>query len=166
MSSSSSVLGERKYVCVNYLYPLHFISHYHLPPVKPFVKATNMNTYLHFASHHPRHLKMNIPYGQFLRIKRNATNASDFHSFSQKMQQFLRQGYPKGIVDSSTSRAATRDPVDLFKDREHDERTQLHAAFDYTPHTKSVIGILRKHWHLVADIPRCEIFPSISFKRT
>lgn len=28
---------------------------------KPFVKATDMNSYLHFVSHHPRHLFTNIP---------------------------------------------------------------------------------------------------------
>lgn len=42
--------------------------------VKPYVKKTDMNTYLLFSSFHPRHLRSNIPLGQFLRIKRNSTN--------------------------------------------------------------------------------------------
>lgn len=32
--------------------------------VKPFVKPTDRNPYLHFGSFHPRHLRINIPYGQ------------------------------------------------------------------------------------------------------
>lgn len=83
-----------------------------------------MNTYLHFKSHHPRHLKANIPYWQFLRIKQNATDPSEFRSFSQKLyHQFLRRGYLDGIVASAIKRAALRDREDLFQDKRKEDRT-------------------------------------------
>lgn len=41
--------------------------------VKPFRKSTDMNTYLHFESFHPSHLRKNLLYGQFL-------NEKEFHT--------------------------------------------------------------------------------------
>lgn len=66
--------------------------------VKAFVKKTDMNTYLHFQSHHPRHLRANIPYSQFLRIKRNATDQTEYHYSSLRLHHhFLRRGHPMGL---------------------------------------------------------------------
>lgn len=41
--------------------------------VRPYKKSTDKNTYLHFKSFHPLHLRSNLPFGQFLRFKRNST---------------------------------------------------------------------------------------------
>lgn len=114
--------------------------------VKPFVKKNDMNTYLHFQSHHPRHLRANIPYCQFLHIKRNATDQTQFQHSSRIMHhQFLRKGYPNGIVAMARMRVEQRDWEDLFKDRPQEDRRCLHAAFDYTPYIRPVINSLKKH---------------------
>lgn len=69
-----------------------------------------MNSYLHFLSYHPHHLRVNIPYGQFLRIKRNSTNIKDYRQHSSRLaQQFLDRGYPYGIVQAASRRAEERD---------------------------------------------------------
>lgn len=46
--------------------------------VEPYNKPTDKNNYLHFHTFHSRQLKINIPYGQFLRLKRNATKDKDY----------------------------------------------------------------------------------------
>ena len=44
---------------------------------KLYKKETYRNAYLHYKSYHPSKLKENIPYGQFIRIKRICTNNND-----------------------------------------------------------------------------------------
>ena len=44
---------------------------------KLYKKETDRNAYLHYKSYHPSKLKENIPYGQFIRIKRICTNNND-----------------------------------------------------------------------------------------
>lgn len=43
-----------------------------------FQKETAANTLLYATSHHPHWVKNGIPVGQFLRIKRNCSKASDY----------------------------------------------------------------------------------------
>lgn len=55
--------SESSELCVNFVDSRVFITEQQTLAVKPFVKPTDKNSYLHFASYHPRHLRMNIPYG-------------------------------------------------------------------------------------------------------
>ncbi|KAJ1151578.1 hypothetical protein NDU88_004358 [Pleurodeles waltl] len=42
-------------------------------------KPTDRNSLLLYNSHHPKSLRDNLPFGQFLRIRRNCSDADDFH---------------------------------------------------------------------------------------
>lgn len=96
--------------------------------IRPYVKITDVNTYLHFSSHHTRHLKTNIPHGQFLRIKCNTRASQDNHSsVDRSYQQFLDRGNPRGIVQDAVGRVVIRDRDSLFQDKHEDNRTHLHA---------------------------------------
>lgn len=59
--------------------------------VRPFVKPTDKNNYLHFKSFHKHQLKENIPYGQLLRIKRNSTHHRDYLFHSERLKGQLLQ---------------------------------------------------------------------------
>lgn len=134
--------------------------------IKPFVKATDMNSYLHFSSHHPRHLRTNIPYGKFLRVKRNSTDSEDYKSHSLRLsQQFVDRGYPSDIVKAACQRADLRDRSSLFARRESNQQTRFHWAMEFFPHSREVLQILKKHWHLLYEGPGCESFPEIGYQK-
>lgn len=108
----------------------------HTLAVKPFVKATDMNTYLHFSSYHPRHPWTNISHGQFLRLKRNSTEMKDFKQHSEQLcYQFLKRGYPKGVIQSAVAKGADRDRSSLFDTKEQSMDQPLYAALEFTPQT-------------------------------
>ena len=63
---------------------------------KLYKKETDWNAYLHYKSYHPCKLKENIPYGQFLRIKRICTNNNDAEdSMNGLKSNFTQWGYPE-----------------------------------------------------------------------
>lgn len=37
---------------------------------------------------------------------------------------------------------------------------------DFTPRTSTVLQILKKHWHIIVEIPGCESFPLVGFRKT
>ena len=43
-----------------------------------YEKPTACNNLLHFSSFHPRHLRTNLPFGQFLRSRRNCSELTDY----------------------------------------------------------------------------------------
>lgn len=64
-----------------------------------FKKPTDRRQYLRFDSYHPHSQKKNIPYGQFLRIKRICTDDRDFLKHAHDMStDFLKRGYPPALV--------------------------------------------------------------------
>lgn len=78
-----------------------------------FVKPTARNTLLHYESYHPTIQKNSIPFGEFLRVRRNCTNIRDFDIKAETMKKkFLMRGYPKKVIRDSYKRAR-------FYDRQH-----------------------------------------------
>lgn len=103
--------------------------------------------------------------GNFL-DKRNATEVNDFKEHSEHMfHQFLKRGYPKGVIQSAVTRATERDCNSLFEDKQQSTNKQLCVALDFTPQTNRVIEILKIHWHIISEIPGCDVFPQIGFKK-
>lgn len=97
------------------------------------MKPTDKNTYLHFGLFHSRHLRTNIPYGQFLRIKRNSTTIEDFSSHKRRLQkQFIARGYPEGIVNVAARRAESKPRTELFVEQRKVTQRMLSWALDYT----------------------------------
>lgn len=126
-----------------------------------------MNTYLHFRSFHPHHLRSNIPYGQFLRVKRNSSSEQDYRTHSQQLcLQFSERQYPRVIVQNALQRASTRDCSTLFERWKNDQRPGISWSLDYTPRTRGIVQIIRRHWHIISEIPGCETFPTVGYKRT
>lgn len=54
----------------------------------------------------------------------------------------------------------------MFIRRPSIQQTRLHWAVEFSPHSRDVIQILRKHWHLLYDIPGCDKFPETGYRRT
>lgn len=136
--------------------------------VKPYVKPTDKNNYLHFGSLHRIQLRLNIPYGQFLRLKRNVSRDSDFRKHAECLNaQFLARGYPEGIVKSAKQRANQRPRESLFLQWKPEVVSkQLWWALDYTPRAPAILGIIRKHWYLLKDVLGCQNFPQVGLRKT
>ncbi|XP_069499168.1 uncharacterized protein [Ambystoma mexicanum] len=74
--------------------------------VKPYNKTTDKNSLLHFNSHHAKHLKNNLPFGQFLRLKRNSSLKDDFaRSADVLTNKLLAKGYPPRVIRNASKRA-------------------------------------------------------------
>ena len=84
-----------------------------------FVKPTNKQLYLDFASNHPTHCKEGIPYSQSIRVvERCATPKDrDFH-LTQLQLKLEERGYPSEKVKSQFEKAKEKDRKELiFKER-------------------------------------------------
>lgn len=122
-----------------------------------YKKVVDRNTYLHFKSFNSQTLRQNIPYGQFLHIRRNSTNLEQFKKYSSKMQEdFIQRGYPVNLVSDAAEKARLRDRLELLQLKEPSETFKgITAAIDYTPQSFEIKSIIHKHWHLVNDILGC-----------
>ena len=66
-------------------------------------EPTDTHNYLHYLSAHPRHYKDNIPFSQFLRVRRLCSQ--DFKARCLEMTQHLwERDYPTDIITSALQR--------------------------------------------------------------
>ncbi|KAJ1172432.1 hypothetical protein NDU88_004279 [Pleurodeles waltl] len=71
-----------------------------------YYKPTDCNTLLQFQSFHPRSLRENLPVGQFLRLRRNCTELTDYKKHAQQVTNKLRaRGYPDHLLRRADKRA-------------------------------------------------------------
>ncbi|KAM8930720.1 LOW QUALITY PROTEIN: uncharacterized protein RCH25_006654 [Pelodytes ibericus] len=78
-------------------------------------KPTAGNTILHYTSCHPEHVTRNIPYGEFLRARRNCTSIIEFENQAEALRKrFADRGYPSNIVNKAYIRAKHRDRHSLI----------------------------------------------------
>ncbi|XP_069483099.1 uncharacterized protein [Ambystoma mexicanum] len=74
-------------------------------------KPTIKNTLLNFSSFHPQALKENLPFGQFLRIRRNCTTLPEYDRHGKDRENCLKtRGYPAAIIRKArkTARSTNR----------------------------------------------------------
>ncbi|XP_078506116.1 uncharacterized protein LOC144763946 [Lissotriton helveticus] len=119
-------------------------------------KATACNSILHYESAHPRHVIENIPYGEMIRMRRNCSTDDSFqHSIQETEKSFLERGYPKKTLEKANkkvqnvSRTSTLTP----KSRPSNTSRPLSFTTQYSDQSSTIFNIIRKHWHLIADIP-------------
>lgn len=125
-----------------------------------------INNYLHFGSFHRHQLKTNIPYGQLLRLKRNSTSFMDYQEHVKRLTgAFLAWGYPSGMINEAVRRAWEHPRDTLFKPKD-ESQTRLWWALDYTPRASAIIHIVKKHWHILREIPGCKEPPQVGLRKT
>ena len=67
-----------------------------------YTKPTDAHNYLHYRSAHPSHVKNNIPYSQFLRLRRLCSQEEDFVARCTDMTNHLKcRGYPSNIISKA-----------------------------------------------------------------
>ncbi|XP_078504586.1 uncharacterized protein LOC144763140 [Lissotriton helveticus] len=86
---------------------------------KLYCKTTAGNTLLHAESGHPSTLIRSIPYGEFLRARRNCSTESDFNTECECMtRRFLERGYDSNVIKQTQVKAANFKQSELLWRRE------------------------------------------------
>ena len=79
-----------------------------------FYKETNTHDYLRYDSHHPEHVKKNIPFVLAKRILVFTTRECDIQKNLKDLRTWLtRCGYPQSVIDKGIHNAAIQGPAPL-----------------------------------------------------
>jgi len=97
-----------------------------------FIKPTASLSYLHRNSCHPFHIFLSLPYGEFIRVRRNCSDLASYDKFAEIiLDAFLRRGYDRDSLSRARNQARSL------------SRNQLLATYDnlhtnpVKPHTFS-----------------------------
>ncbi|XP_078509911.1 uncharacterized protein LOC144769621 [Lissotriton helveticus] len=137
--------------------------------VELFTKPTDRNTMLHFTSNHPPCQVNNIPFGQFLRLKRNCTTIQDFDKHAVALKsKFIDRGYPKRMVRHAYKRAKYYDRESLLKNKEKKDTNPQPIIFvtNFNQVSNKLKNIINRNWHSINNkqqerLPK----PMFSFRR-
>ena len=135
-------------------------------------KETATNAILHAESHHPENLVWSIPYGEFLRIKRNCSEENEFKRHSNETRERLvKRKYPGKILDKCYSRALTKSRNDALQRAERKtENEKIRLITDYNVEARNLKKILLKNWNILKLDPTLKDIigsePSITYRKT
>ena len=143
-----------------------------------YIKPTSSLSYLHRSSCHPAHVFKSLPYGEFLRARRNCSQLESFDRFSSILKEaFINRGYDSDELDLALTKARNLDRKTLLKPKEtpssetnvtlndtiiHDiSSSSTQSSYDFPkpresriilthhPDNKKFINIVRKNWDLI-----------------
>ncbi len=137
--------------------------------VELYTKPTDTHNYLHYDSAHAQNCKNAIPYGQFLRVKRNCTIDADFQQNSKKIQGYFEaRNYPKHIVHDAYKRCHTLPRANTLTNWNKATNKKLVMVMDFHPMSPPIIQILRSHWSMLQKSEHSDMFispPVIAYRR-
>ncbi|XP_053571499.1 uncharacterized protein LOC128661246 [Bombina bombina] len=114
-------------------------------------KKNATNSILHANSSHPNHLKRGIPYGQFLRLRRNCSSLSKFDIHAQQMKErFLQRGYSNKCLKKSLwkARKMSRDDL-LYGERIKTKGNQIRFISMYNDQWNNIRLAMKRNWHIL-----------------
>ena len=120
---------EYSKVSVNFLDIITYISNGRINSTL-YVKPTDTHSYLDYKSCHPQSNKSSIPYSQFLQIRRNTTEWTEFIRHSVKLYiDFSQYGYPHKLVNSSLHRANKCTQLEVLSNSRNPDSTKDNTSF-------------------------------------
>ena len=82
---------------------------------KLHIKPTSSLSYLHRTSSHPTHVFQSLPYGEFLRVRRNCTHLDTFDHYAEVLlQAFIKRGYDRASLIRARDQARSKDRTSLL----------------------------------------------------
>ena len=127
-----------------------------------FIKPTSSLAYLQRTSCHPIHVFLSLPYGEFLRTRRNSTDNSSYdHSAKIILDAFVDRGYDAATLTQAMLKARET-PRSYFLDRyttgqgnqqsspPADFPRQFYLVLQYHARTRQVRDIIRSNWGLLS----------------
>ncbi|XP_078524891.1 vomeronasal type-2 receptor 1-like [Lissotriton helveticus] len=115
-------------------------------------KPTSRTCLLRYDSFHPRNLRTNLPYGQFLRLRRNCTQIKDYKTQAQDLKKKLQQRrYPEKIIDVAMKRARNNNREALLENKipPDEASTRPICVTTYSSSTNEVSKLMNKHWRIL-----------------
>lgn len=125
------------------------------------------NSLLRFDSHHPRSLRENLPFGQFLRVRRNCSNIPDFRRKAKDLSMKLKvRRYPNNLVRTSMKRAANNHREALLEPPVvKPPLDRLVCVTTYNTSSSKIQKMIRKRWRILNSSGETIPLPLFSFKR-
>ncbi|XP_078510443.1 uncharacterized protein LOC144770079 [Lissotriton helveticus] len=132
-----------------------------------YSKPTDRNKSLMFSSNHPRNLRENLPYGQFLRVRRNCTFKEDFQYHSANLTSKLcNRGYPKKLVKSCMKRAQWTPRETTLERKIKPALKRQVCVTTFCPNANHLKKVIKQNWHLVKDLDESLVdMPLFAFKK-
>ena len=132
---------------------------------KVYHKPTDAYMYLHYTSCHPRHVKNNIPFGQYSRIRRICTFTEDFETQSKELtKRLLARGYPHKLLRESFNKAAllTRDEL-LEEKNATDSNNQVILTTTYNPPNNHLYHYIHRYRFTLDTSPHKDFYSDLRF---
>ena len=115
-----------------------------------FSKPTDRNAYLHHNSYHPPKQIANIPYGQFLRIKKICSSSDDATTAMDSLEsKFTNRGYPKKHTEQQKRKTDDVERGTLLEDKQKRLNSRTPFTTTYNRHHPPIQKIVNKHWELL-----------------
>lgn len=132
-----------------------------------YYKPTSRNSLLHYTSFHPRPLRENLPFGQFLRIRRNCTQATDYKNQSADLSKKLEErGYPRAIINKTKKRARNQNREALLETVPKDKSDQpITCVTTFNTASNEVAKLIRRNWKILNSGQRQWETPRFAYKR-
>jgi hypothetical protein len=103
-----------------------------------YCKPTDTHSYLTYTSSHPNACKNNIPFSQFLRIKRICSADEEFEKNSKFLSNcFINRGYPKKLIKRKLNQVRSLDRTSVLFNEPKDDKTKR-IVFPITYHKNNV----------------------------
>ena len=119
-----------------------------------YYKPTDSHSYLRYDSHHPKACRDNIPFSQFLRLRRNCSGDADFNRESSRMAQFFAdRGYPPEIVNRARIRASAIERQESLRSRESVTSSKIPLVLPYNQIHCKISGIIHRNSKILSEDP-------------
>ncbi|CAN7943058.1 unnamed protein product, partial [Ixodes hexagonus] len=130
-------------------------------------KPTDRRQILRYDSYHPKCQKNNIPYSQFLRLRRICSEESNFRENVTSLKNTLSERkYPAAILDDATRKACSLERDTLLQQRPKNpsNETRVPLVINYSSNLSNLNSILKRHLNIMhADDKLKKIFPKPPF---
>ena len=118
-----------------------------------YTKDTDSHNYLMYDSAHPPHCKKNLPYGQFLRLRRICSKDTDYKTHAKNMKlDFIERGYPHKALNRDINRCQQIERDSLLKPKDKSKETDSNKTFlvqTFRPCKDSLTETVRKNWEIL-----------------
>ena len=116
-------------------------------------KSTDKNSLLVYHSFHPHALRDGLPFGQFLRIRRNCTKREDYFREAHFLRDRLaKRAYPKREIRRALKRAWYNPRDEILKKKEKVPNPRTVCVMTFNPNTNRVTNIIKRHWKLISHL--------------
>lgn len=114
-----------------------------------FRKPMAINTILQHQSYHPSSQKDSIPFGEFLRVRRNCTNMKDLNKHGELLKKrLLDRGYPHRLVKTAFKRAKYYNRDALLQGTTREPKDQIVCVINHSQLNYKIKNIVNKHWKI------------------